>query len=92
LAGESGVDLMNRAFGPTGPLMKGAADKKERAATRDLFAGAFSIFRNPSAHQEVKFDEPREVRRYDLLRQSAIADDRQDLTLEPLIKRQSLSL
>jgi hypothetical protein len=28
---------------------------------RDLFAGAFSIFRNPSAHQEVKFDEPREV-------------------------------
>jgi len=36
LAGESGVDLMNRAFGPTGPLMKGAADKKDRAATRDF--------------------------------------------------------
>jgi uncharacterized protein (TIGR02391 family) len=59
LAGESSVDLMNRAFSPTGPLMKGA--DKERAATRDLFAGAFSIFRSPSAHQEVKFDEPREV-------------------------------
>jgi hypothetical protein len=44
-----------------GPLMKGAADKKERAATRDLFTRAFSIFRNPSAHQEVKFDESREV-------------------------------
>jgi uncharacterized protein (TIGR02391 family) len=60
LASESGVDLMNRAFGPTGPLMNGV-EKKERAATRDLFAGAFSIFRNPSAHQEVKFDDPREV-------------------------------
>lgn len=60
LAGESGVDLMNKAFGPGGPLMKGA-DKKERAATRELFTGAFSIFRNPAAHEEVKFDEPREV-------------------------------
>ena len=51
---------MNKAFGPTGPLMKGA-DRKERSATRELFSGAFSTFRNPSAHTEVKFDEPREV-------------------------------
>jgi Protein of unknown function (Hypoth_ymh) len=51
---------MNRAFGPKGVLMKGA-DPKERAAMRDMFAGAFAICRNPSAHQEVKFDEPREV-------------------------------
>jgi hypothetical protein len=28
---------------------------------QQLFTGAFSIFRNPSAHQEVKFEEPREV-------------------------------
>ena len=28
---------------------------------RDMFAGAFAICRNPSAHQEVQFDEPREV-------------------------------
>jgi uncharacterized protein (TIGR02391 family) len=60
LSGESGVDLMNKAFGPNGPLMRGA-DKKERAAMRELLTGAFSIFRNPSAHREVKFDEPREV-------------------------------
>jgi uncharacterized protein (TIGR02391 family) len=60
LVGESGVDLMNKAFGPKGALMKGA-DSKERAAMRDMFAGAFAICRNPSAHQEVKFDEPREV-------------------------------
>jgi uncharacterized protein (TIGR02391 family) len=60
LAGESGVDLMNRAFGPNGLLMKGA-DKKDRASMRDLMTGAFSMFRNPSAHQEVKFEDPREV-------------------------------
>jgi uncharacterized protein (TIGR02391 family) len=60
LAGEYGVDLMNQAFGPKGPLMK-AADKKDRQAMREMFAGAFSICRNPSAHQEVKFEDPREV-------------------------------
>jgi uncharacterized protein (TIGR02391 family) len=60
LAGESGVDLMNRAFGPTGPLLKGQP-QKERSYTRELFTGAFSVFRNPTAHREVKFDDPREV-------------------------------
>jgi hypothetical protein len=60
LAGEFGVDLMNKAFGPTGPLMKGH-DKKERASMRDVFAGPFAICRNPSAHHEVQFAEPREV-------------------------------
>jgi len=28
---------------------------------RDMFASALAICRNPSTHQEVKFDEPREV-------------------------------
>lgn len=60
LASENGVILMNKAFGPAGPLMKGA-DKTERAAMRELFTGAFSIFRNLTAHEEVKFDDPREV-------------------------------
>jgi uncharacterized protein (TIGR02391 family) len=59
LAQWSGVDLINRAFGPNGCLMKN--DPKERASMRDLMVGAFGIFRNPSAHQEVKFDDPREV-------------------------------
>ncbi|TPQ31531.1 TIGR02391 family protein [Bradyrhizobium guangdongense] len=59
LAPWSGVDLINRAFGPNGCLMTTSA--KERASMRDLFVGAFAIFRNPSAHQEVKFDDPREV-------------------------------
>jgi len=60
LAGLSGVELMNRAFGPNGNLMKGSP-AKERASMRDLFTGAFSISRNPSAHDEVKFEDPREV-------------------------------
>ena len=38
-----------------------SADKRDRAAMREMFAGAFSICRNPSAHREVKFDDPREV-------------------------------
>jgi uncharacterized protein (TIGR02391 family) len=60
LTGGSGVDLMNKALGPNGPLMKDY-DKKERAATRELFARAFSIFRNAVAHEEVKFDDLREI-------------------------------
>jgi uncharacterized protein (TIGR02391 family) len=60
LAGLSGVELMNRAFGPNGHLMKGSP-AKERASMRDLFTGAFTICRNPSAHEEVKFEDPREV-------------------------------
>lgn len=60
LDGEYGVDLMNKAFGPKGALMK-AADPKDRASMREMFAGAFSICRNPSAHREVQFADPREV-------------------------------
>jgi uncharacterized protein (TIGR02391 family) len=59
LVSEYGVDLMNKAFGPNGPLMKG--DKKGKASTRDLFVGAFALCRNPAAHHEIKFDDPREV-------------------------------
>lgn len=60
LDGEYGVDLMNKAFGPKGALMK-AADPKDRASMREMLAGAFSICRNPSAHREVQFADPREV-------------------------------
>lgn len=59
LAPWSGLDLVNRAFGPNGCLMK--SDPKERVSMRDLFVGATAIFRNPVAHEEIKFDEPREV-------------------------------
>lgn len=41
----------------------------------DWFAGAFSIFRNPSAHQEVKFEDPRHDTA--CVAKSAAADGRQ---------------
>jgi len=50
---------MNRGFGPTGPLLKGQP-QKERSYAGELFTGAFSVFRNPTAHREVKFDDPHE--------------------------------
>jgi uncharacterized protein (TIGR02391 family) len=57
---EYGTDLTNRAFGEkNGVLM--TQDKKNRNPTRELFAGAFGLCRNPSAHHEIKFDDPREV-------------------------------
>jgi uncharacterized protein (TIGR02391 family) len=60
LANEYGVDLMNKAFGDkNGVLMK--ANRKDRQSARELFAGAFGLCRNPSAHHEIKFEDPREV-------------------------------
>jgi uncharacterized protein (TIGR02391 family) len=59
LAGDYGVDLMNKAFGPNGPLM--ANNPGDRKSAREIFAGAFGLCRNPSAHHEIKFEDPREV-------------------------------
>ncbi|WP_238005270.1 TIGR02391 family protein [Dactylosporangium sp. AC04546] len=44
-----GVDLMNKAFGPTGPLTDRGAVKGEQDGTRALFAGAYAVLRNPQA-------------------------------------------
>lgn len=52
-----GVDLMNRAFGRGGPLVDAEADKGEQEGTRALFAGAYGVFRNPSGHREVDYDD-----------------------------------
>jgi uncharacterized protein (TIGR02391 family) len=41
-----GVDLMNKAFGPTGPLTDPRAVKGEQEGTRALFAGAYAALRN----------------------------------------------
>jgi uncharacterized protein (TIGR02391 family) len=56
-----GVDLMNRAFGPTGPLTEAGMVKGEQEGTRALFAGAYAVFRNPSGHREVNFDDVSEA-------------------------------
>jgi uncharacterized protein (TIGR02391 family) len=56
-----GVDLMNKAFGPTGPLTDSAAVKGEQEGTRALFAGAYAVLRNPSGHREVNYDDVAEA-------------------------------
>ncbi len=56
-----GVDLMNRAFGPTGPLTDGSVAKGEQEGTRALFAGAYALLRNPSGHREVSYDDVSEA-------------------------------
>lgn len=56
-----GVDLMNKAFGPTGPLTDTAAVKGEQEGTRALFAGAYAVFRNPSGHRDVNYDDVAEA-------------------------------
>jgi uncharacterized protein (TIGR02391 family) len=51
-----GVDLMNKAFGPSGPLTDLAALKGEQEGTRALFAGAMGVLRNPAGHRQVDLD------------------------------------
>ena len=52
-----GVDLMNKAFGPTGPLTDLSAVSGERDGTRSLFVGAYAVLRNPSGHRDVDYDD-----------------------------------
>jgi uncharacterized protein (TIGR02391 family) len=59
LTTEYGRDLMNKAFGETGPLMK--ENKDDRRSARELFAGAIGLCKNPSSHHEIQFENPREV-------------------------------
>jgi uncharacterized protein (TIGR02391 family) len=56
-----GVDLMNKAFGPTGPLTDPDAVKGEQEGTRALFAGAYAVMRNPAGHREVDYDDVTEA-------------------------------
>jgi uncharacterized protein (TIGR02391 family) len=61
LAGFSGsvigVDLMNRAFGPGGPLVDPSTGKGEQDGTRAFFAGAYALLRNPAGHQQVDYQD-----------------------------------
>ena len=59
--GDTGVDLMNRAFGPNGSLTDSSAVKGEQEGTRMLFAGAYATLRNPSGHREVDYDDVAEA-------------------------------
>lgn len=65
LAGESnsllGVKLMTKAFGDGGSLNRGDLDGGERTARMQLYAGAIGVFKNPSSHRQVEFDDPTEA-------------------------------
>lgn len=52
-----GTDLMNRAFGTSGPLTDSSAPKGEQDGIRALFAGAFGALRNPAGHRQIDYDD-----------------------------------
>ena len=57
-----GVALMRTAFHPdNGPLSDKDALPAERQATSDLFAGAIGLFKNPSSHRRVQYDDAGEA-------------------------------
>lgn len=56
-----GCDLMRQAFHPkTGQLTNANQLPAERQATSDLFAGAIGLFKNPSSHRDVDWEDPQE--------------------------------
>jgi hypothetical protein len=52
-----GVSLMRTAFGKAGPLTDPAAEPGEKVAIMDLYAGSIGLFKNPSSHRYVDFDD-----------------------------------
>jgi uncharacterized protein (TIGR02391 family) len=57
-----GIDLMRMAFNPEkGFLASKDIHKAEKQALSDLYAGGIGIFKNPSSHREVKFEEAEDV-------------------------------
>ncbi len=52
-----GVELMNRAFGPGGPLADQSLPRSEQEGMRSLFAGAYAVLRNPAGHREVDYGD-----------------------------------
>lgn len=56
-----GVPLMRTAFNvANGRLSDMTRLESERQATSDLFAGAIGLFKNPSSHREVNWEDPME--------------------------------
>lgn len=56
-----GVDLMNRAFGPAGPLADASLPKGEQNGMRSLFVGAYAVLRNPTGHRDLDYLDSREA-------------------------------
>jgi uncharacterized protein (TIGR02391 family) len=61
-AGDLGVKLMRRAFDvENGALTDPAAERSERQALSDLFAGAIGTYKNPHSHRDVDLTDPVEA-------------------------------
>ncbi len=58
--GDLGVKLVQREFAEGGGLADPQAEAGERQATMAL-SGAPGVFKNPSSHREVEFDDPTEA-------------------------------
>jgi uncharacterized protein (TIGR02391 family) len=55
---DVGVKLMQKALGAGGALRDESLDPGEQEATMFLFWGAIGVFKNPSSHRQVDFDDP----------------------------------
>jgi uncharacterized protein (TIGR02391 family) len=59
---DIGVSLMRKAFNPKdGVLTDKRADGGERTARMELFAGAIGMYKNPSSHRDIAFNDPKEA-------------------------------
>jgi uncharacterized protein (TIGR02391 family) len=56
--GDIGVPLTQSAFKEGGPLADPGLEPGERKATMALFWGALGVFKNPSSHRQVEYDDP----------------------------------
>lgn len=56
--GDIGVPLTQSAFKDGGPLADPKLEPGERKATMALFSGALGVFKNPSSHRQVEYDDP----------------------------------
>jgi len=52
---------MRKAFNAGGPLADPGLDAGEREATMALFRGAIGVFKKPSSHRQVRFEDPIEA-------------------------------
>jgi uncharacterized protein (TIGR02391 family) len=61
-ASHIGAALMRKAFDvDAGPLTDKSAERGERQALSDLFAGAIGAYKNPHSHRNVALDDPDEA-------------------------------
>jgi uncharacterized protein (TIGR02391 family) len=59
---DIGVALMRKAFDvDSGPLTDAGAERAERQARSDLFAGSIGSYKNPQSHRDVDLDDPAEA-------------------------------